>query len=367
MASEALFNEYVAQIAREANVAPDNVEFAISHAHNSIRVDTQGVGKTIPYSLAFNAGLKDKISKSISEANAALQPARIGYGRGKSFLAANRNRWDEKEQRYLVAVDRTGREPFDPTVAVVRFDDLQGVPLAFLINYGFEPVINNNSRAEISGDLPGATARYVETHYADKAVAAFTVAAVGNPAYSAGEGRRSPGRVPSSAHDLLSAMATLLGEEVLVVSDEIHNQSDSVSVASAQKIVQCPGKITTPINLGNSCAYSPDSKLPPCRDYKDQETAPVNLRIGLLRIGDMAIVQSDSNVAPALGLKLTDRSPLSNTFITATNFGSGWFIADDAAYPQFTYEATASRFRKGCAEPTFINTALELIRQTNPH
>jgi neutral ceramidase len=363
MIEGSIYDGLVEQISREAACPPENVVLAITHTHNSIRVDTSGVGKRIPFSLAFNAKLKEAISKSLEEAKSKLQPARAGFGRGKAYLAANRNVWNAMEARYAIGVDRTGREPFDPTVAVLRFDNMAGEPIAFLINYGFEPVVYL-SASEISGDVPGAVSRYIEERYGDKAVAAFTIGPAGNPAYSAGGGQM-PGLVkPSTQNDILTAMGTLMGEEVLAVSRDIHDTSDALPLATALKTVTCPGKITTPLNLPRECAYTPDSNLPPCRDYKDQPTEPVAFRLGLLRIGDVAFVHTDSNVAPALGLKLTEASPLAGTVVTADNFGPAWFIVDDAAYAQNTYEATASRLQSGCGEQAFLNGALEMIRDS---
>ena len=243
MIEASIFNSLAAQISRDAGCPLENVRLAISHAHNSIRVDTSGVGKNIPFSLAFNSKVKEAIGKSVGEAKARMQPARAGFGRGRASIAVNRNQWVEKEQRYIVGADRTGTEPFDDTVAVVEFENLAAEPIAFLINYGIEPVVNNASRSEISGDVPGAVSRYVEERYFGKAVAAFTIGAAGNPIYSAGGGRSSPGRVPSSAHDILGAMATMLGEEVLAVSDEIRSPSAGVSIRAALKTLRCRGKI----------------------------------------------------------------------------------------------------------------------------
>ena len=112
--------------------------------------------------------------------------------------------------------------------------------------------------------------------------------AAGNPAYSGGGGRRvTPGRVvPPAGHEILSAMSTILGEEIITVLSEIQNPSGDVRIGGAQKVLTCPGKDTTPINLPRSCAYTPDSKLPPCRDYKDKDIGPVDVRLSLLRIGD---------------------------------------------------------------------------------
>ncbi len=360
MVEGSMYNEMAAQAAKDAGIPEANLILAISHTHNSLRLDTSMRGKRIPFTVEFNAKVKATITQSIKEAGAHMQAARAGFGRGKAYIAANRNEWSAKEGRYLVGVDRTGTQPFDPAVDVMRFDATNGEPIAFLINYGIEPVVAG--AWEISGDVPGAVARYVEGHYGPGTVAVFTVSGAGDALYPNPSAGNSPGRKPSSPFEVLSAMGTLVGEEVLSISDGIGSTRGDVAITAGLKTVMCPGKITTPLNLPNSCAYTADSKLPPCRDYKDEAVDPIGVRIGALRIGQMAIVHADVNVEPKLSMRMVSESPLRNTMFVSTNFGPGWFIVEDATYPLNTYEATASRFKVGCGEGALLKTEAELLR-----
>jgi len=49
----------------------------------------------------------------------------------------------------------------------------------------------------------------------------------------------------------------------------------------------------------------------------------------------------------------------------AINFGPAHFVVDEASYPLNTYEATASRFKRGCAEQGFLDNALQMIDQVS--
>ena len=360
-----VFNDLVQQIASGAGCPPENVLLAATHTHGSIRVDPSNAGGVITGSAMFVAKVKDAVERSVREARANLQPAKAGFGRGKAYFTSNRNVWSEKDQRYVIGSNRSGDEPIDNTVSVLKFENPAGAPIALFVTYSIEPVVNYSNRTEINGDLPGAAAKYVEDKYAGKTVVAFTVGAAGNPAYTEGRRRISPGRVvPLSAHDLLGAMATILGEEIMTVSGEIEGQPGEVRIAGARKVLTCPGKETTPLNLASSCAYSPDSKLPPCRDYKDKDIPPVDVRIWLLRIGDTALLQADANITPALGLRLAHKSPLNQTVFVALNFGPARFVVEDSLYPLYTYDSTASRLKPGCGERGLLNSAMEMIGQT---
>lgn len=59
--------------------------------------------------------------------------------------------------------------PSDKTVTVVRFEALSGKPIALLINYAVHAVVMGGENDQISGDLAGATSRYVESYHRGKA------------------------------------------------------------------------------------------------------------------------------------------------------------------------------------------------------
>ena len=58
--------------------------------------------------------------------------------------------------------------PSDKTVTVLRFDDLTGKPIAFWINYAVHAVVMGPDNFQITGDIAGATSRFVEQHYLGK-------------------------------------------------------------------------------------------------------------------------------------------------------------------------------------------------------
>ena len=58
--------------------------------------------------------------------------------------------------------------PSDKTVTVMRFDALSGKPIAVFINYPVHVTVMGPENYQISGDLAGATSRYVENYYRRK-------------------------------------------------------------------------------------------------------------------------------------------------------------------------------------------------------
>ena len=158
-------------------------------------------------------------------------------------------------------------------------------------------------------------------------------------------------------------MGTILGEEALATANDIKTSSTGVHLGAAHQALECPGKTTTPLNLGNQCSNAPGAMTPACI-FKDQDAPPVMLNMGLMRIGDLALVEADANVAPQLWLKLAAQSPVTNTALVALTYGPLHYAIDDASYPLNTYEATASTAKQGCIEKGFLDGELEMLRKT---
>jgi hypothetical protein len=153
-------------------------------------------------------------------------------------------------------------------------------------------------------------------------------------------------------------VGALLGEDVLTTAARIRTAPD-VKIGGMQQVLQCAGKETTPLNNARSCSDAPGSKLPACV-FTDKDTAPVELQMGVLKIGDLKIVQADANITPPVWLKLKEAAP-ANTMLVALTYGPMHYVVPDAVYPTNSYQVTASTAKRGCAEQGFIDTALKMI------
>jgi hypothetical protein len=354
---DSTLSQIVDKVAAQARVPRTAILLGTSHTHNAIRVDPVATGIILPGSPRFVARVTAATLDAVRQAQARMQPARVGLGSGRAHLVGNRNKWSAASGRYLTGVDRTGNEPIDERLGVMKFETLDGKSIALLLNYAIEPVVAMAMPSEISGDVPGAAARMIESRLGNDAVALFTVGAAGTPLYRAEDA--GPGvDLRERAVALMNAMGTILSEEALAVAADLPTSPTAIRIAAAARQLVCPGKVTTPFNLPNRCAYSPGSSLPAC-DFKDRDAEPVALNMGLLRIGDLVLMGTDANVTPALGQKFASVMPLKHSWIVAETYGPMRYVMDDAAYAQNTYEATATTAKKGCAEQGFLrNSAL---------
>lgn len=84
----------------------------------------------------YHNWLMDVIPGAVQWANAKLQPARIGVGRGSVRIGINRR---EQLPDGTMILGENSDGPIDEEVGVVRVDDLAGKPLAMVVNYTCHP------------------------------------------------------------------------------------------------------------------------------------------------------------------------------------------------------------------------------------
>lgn len=354
------------QIAKDLGIPATHVLLTATHTHSA------GPGRGPDYA--------QKIIEAVRLAKQRLAPGRVGYGTGESYINVNRQIIDPKTGRWWEGPNREG--PSDKTVAVVKFETMTGEPIAVYYNYAVHGVITGQLD-EISGDIPGAASRYIEESLDDKAVAVFSNGAGGdqNPIYyqqtydlrdirikeyaargvdisnampPGGEGldRTDPvvARLMNQQRQMVSSMGQFLGEEVLSVMRGIEHEDSSVPIGAGATTVSCPGRERT--NEGRAGFEG---------TYKD--AAPVDIRLGLLRIGDVMIGAVNAEVFNPIAQRLKRESPFTATMMTTLTNGSArsGYIPDDESYGKYTFEVLSSRLKPGCAETAIVNGILGLI------
>jgi neutral ceramidase len=323
------------------------------------------------------------ILDAVRQAVAKLQPARMAFGTGLSYLNVNRDVVSPKTRLWTQDANLNG--PSDKTVAVLKFETPAGEPIAFYFNYAMHPV-NLYLGGITSADYPGAASRHIEQIYDDKVVAAFTQGAEGdqNPLYlrasTAAMQRRGDqkysgqplireeveseirdrGRpmVPLNAkaaddiEKIIEAEGIIFAEEVLRVAQSIPATASEVRIEGAQKTVTCPGRTRT--NTGRE--GQPGT-------YTDGPD--VNIQVGMLGIGNVALTPVNAEVYNAIAQGLKAKSPMANTvFVGLSNGGSNsGYVPTDDAFGHNTFQVLGSRLKPGCAETGIQNAALEMVTQ----
>jgi hypothetical protein len=138
-------------VAEKAGVG--HVMIAGSHTHHGPVIeltDRAGFGKgKFDGAVQYAQRLPQMLIEVIVEAKSNAVPARIGVA--KKNLELNRNRHTKRTSK-----------PTDPMLAVIRFDDAAGKPIAVIANFAAHPVTMDVMVLKFSPDYPGALQKRVE-------------------------------------------------------------------------------------------------------------------------------------------------------------------------------------------------------------
>jgi neutral ceramidase len=362
-----LWEELRSRAEQELGIPRDNFLLTATHTHSA------------PFQRAPDYA--DQLFAAVRQASQRLQPARMSFGTGQSWVNVNRNIIDRESRRWWEGPNYEG--PSDKTVAVMRLETPTGQPIAVYYNYAVHPVVTGNLDM-ISGDIPGAASNYLEASMGGDAVALWSSGASGdqNPIFfnqtyelrairiedyarrgedisnampPGGQGLdRSNPRVRlllDQQKQVNAALGLMLGEEVLhVMRDSMQQPERDVTIDGALQTVTCPGRR----RLDTGRAGYPGT-------YEDAD--PIPLQLSMLRLGNVYIGGVDAEVFNSIAQRFKAASPHRNTMMATLTNGSArsGYIPHDAAYGQYTFEVVSSRLQAGCAESAIVNGLVNLI------
>lgn len=130
------------------------------------------------------ADTETKIIAAIGKATKNLFEARLISGKGafeSAYMAHNRRLVREGSPVFALweNPDRRPTKPVDPTVGVIRIDDLAGKPRALLVQYACHPVATMNA-GMVSRDFPGAMVDHIEQELGENCMGMFLQGAQGD-------------------------------------------------------------------------------------------------------------------------------------------------------------------------------------------
>jgi hypothetical protein len=361
-----LWQSVSSRMEKELGIPAVNVLITATHTHS------------VPFGM--NPNYADKVFEAVKLAKEKLQHARISYATGVSYLNVQRDMIDPHTHGWWEGANYGGLS--DKTVAVIMFESLSGDPIAVYYNYAMHAVITGNLDL-VSGDVPGAVSRYIESALDDKAVALWSEGAAGdqNPIYfqqtydlrairikdyakrgidisnsmpPGGQGldRSNPEveRLMNEQKQMILSMGQMLGEEVLHAMRMASPGVPDGRLLGRETTLTCPGRIRTNEGRGGNPGT-----------YKDG--SPVEIRLGLLMIDDIAIGAVNAEVYNEIAQRLKRESPYAKMMMaTLTNgMANSGYIPDDASFGHYTFEVLSSRLQPGCAETGIVDGILSLM------
>ena len=329
--------DLVGDAARAGGVAPDHVLMVPTHTHSVPLFAWHGGTPDAPRAAEI-ARLRAAIRTGVTQAVAALSPARAEAGQGASPVNINNG----EASRSTAGFDPAGAA--DHRLDVVRLSGMDGKPIALLLAFPSHAEVMFRSRPSqdayaVTGDLPGAAARLLEAQAKAAPVVLPMPGAEGDqlPLFIA---RRHDGEIPeedrgSAGWHLLDAQARIVGEATMLALH--HARPLGTRLAGGTADASCPG-VVREIDHATHKVLS-------------EQDVTVKIPLSLLRIGDYAIAGIGGDLASELGARLRADLGSDRTMLTTMRAGSVGYVLDDAAYARETHGVLGSPLRPGCAGP----------------
>ena len=281
------------------------------------------------------------------QAKAQLQPARVAFARGKSYVNVHDGE--------AGAGDPGG--PSDKSLDVLRFDGVDGKTIALVADYGVPGsiMLHNvtlNKGAEVSGDLLGVAAQLIEKQPDFAPVALFAPGSDGDQRPLLRATPIAVGKLPSikegaAAWDMVDVLASILAKDALDLANGMKPAAGDVKIYAAAKTVSCLTlKRTRDRATGNVTV---------------EDGPPVQIPLHVIRIGDIAIAGVGGSVGTVIGQKLKAASPLAATTLIGMNSASAGYILDDATI-NAPGPIKVGSLKPGCAETAIVQGLVEMIK-----
>jgi hypothetical protein len=289
-------------------INPLNFWWSTTHTHSAPEVGVPGLAEVFmgdrykhPVDTAYTSFVEQMLINGIIEAREKLVPAKMGIGWGFSQANINRRAVDV-DGKGSIGLNPDG--PVDRRIGLIRLEKKDGSPLALIANYPIHGTVLGDDWVQISGDVTGVVADYVQQKIG--APVLFINGAAGNlaPIYSVYSN-------PETGH--LSQFKVLLGDKILEANKKILSTSDSVKLFTGSMIVESQRKA----NLGWP------SYLEKYNGTTKNGVNMVKLPVRFLKINDdVAIWSAPLELFCEISNEIRDRSPFPFTFYYG--YTNGW-------------------------------------------
>ncbi|MGW8315078.1 MAG: neutral/alkaline non-lysosomal ceramidase N-terminal domain-containing protein [Bacteroidales bacterium] len=363
--NESIWETVTKGIEEETGIPVENIFLCPTHTHSAPMLmrppsPSGGDRPEDPIIASYISAIEEAIIDVVIQAGSNLQPARIGYGTGISYLNVNRDVIDPETRLWSQGPNYDGVS--DHTVAVVKIEAVTGEIIGVFINFAMHANLMYMSGA-ISAGMPGGVSSYIEDYYKNfhdiQMVALWSMGAAGdqNPVHfgpiMGGAARLQTDAAYARQSQMINSVGQLLGEEVIRVVPLIKRMHNDINIYGSQKTVTCPGRTRT----------DTDNREGKPGSYVDGD--PVHIKLSLLLLGDIAFTGVNAEAYNLIAQRLKEESSQTKTIFTSiTNGGanSGYIPSDDA-FVRYTFQVLSSRLKPGCAENAIVNGLLDMMEE----
>lgn len=339
------------RIETELGIPSEHIIITATHTHSAPRIGDVSPGSLAhagsKESLAYTETVYEAMLDTLRAARASARPATVGAATGSADINVNREVHADGE--WMLGFNPEG--PSDKAVRVLRFDGVDGQPIALLVNYSVHPTVVLGT-GELSADLSGVACRHVEEHFDGTAVCLWTPGTIGDQAPRVDLGLpfgvAPTARQAERAYRAMEAQGLMVGAEAVRVAEGITRPSASARISAGQRVVELPCKAGTNV----------------METMRQQLTQTVPLRLALIRIGDIALAGVSGEVVTEIGERLRDASPLAHTLLVSIANDRIGYIPDDARYDRPVHSVRGCPIVRGHAEDAIVDGILALLEES---
>jgi len=361
-------------VAEALGTPVSHVLLNLSHVHSSPALPEfmamTDSTEDVPFRTRYEHDLRRWLAEAAVEADCRLQPARIGAGWGESAIGVYRR--ELRDGRDVLG--EVPDHPIDPSVGVIRVDDLDGDPIAVVFRYSAHPVTMGSRSQVASPDYPGPAREVLERNLGGLAL--FLQGCGGNVNPRVGIGYEVDCR------DTKNRVGLELGGEALKVAAGLRT---TTRAGERRPLGNVPNILFTPWEPvhGDTCTHlaatettvplefdelpsleqareilahwqrtreervggdALDWEIRSAKKYELWATKLVaavedghpthDLHIQAIRVNDVVIAAMDMEVFFETGLEIHDRSPLPDTFVLGYTNGCFGYLPRGKDYPE---------------------------------
>ena len=388
-------------ITQRTGIPGDNIRISYSHTHSAPATFSDWLTEGMELVEQWLRDLPGAATDAVAQAIEAQVPAVPSFGVGKCDININRRPADDAGNLFT---GRNWQGFVDRSVEVVGLDDMDGDPVATLVNYACHPTIMGHLNKWVTPDFPGPMRRVVEQTVGGTCL--FLQGASGNQGPV--DGFTGDLRVYRRAGAVLGAEASRVrlrmdpyerkerlveilvsGADLGIYEDVAVNEPDDalavswvdvdlpardvISLEEARveydrmakelEVVRASGVPDDDLQAAVSRVMRANIHLNVSRNVEQIRVGDViTLRIQAIRIGGAVLVTMPVEPFAELGAQIKERSVAANTVFSGFSNGHYAYLPTTIAYEEGGYEVRVTPFAPG-SEQLAVDACLEAVER----
>ena len=367
------------RIETETGIPADHIMLSAIHNHTGCDIvfspkKEDQEKKKVYMELVCNQALE-----AVKEAVEKKQPARYGFGIGKSYVNGNRDMKTED------GTFTQGYEPegyCDRNVYVMKFVDNQDQLIAALVSYGMHATlgyfdVDADGKTRASGNIPGVAEEYAEERFGNEAVVLWMSEAAGdqNPELYCLRDYDKDGfpymakLLPGLQYNLIKVMGRRHGVDICQAINGIEKYNKNMPLQFGQRYIELPAQKFEEafdpqwVNDITNHIYplKPGEKLPTAVEDPD---STVPLYVQEMVLGDVAVVGVAAEIYALIGKYCREASPYKKTMVITHVDRSNGYIIDATSVDHQCFEQFG-KIRAGACDEVIAEGVRELFDEMN--